>query len=121
MYLIHPDPLIPVHEHPGVENIEIPSGGWTSINRNMLTSRTQTEGEVHGNSISERAKGAGFALFSAQKWADGLEISTIGARWRGPTAGPKHEALIRRFNPFCFIQDGYADVTRSAELACAIL
>lgn len=121
MYFIHPDPFIPLHEHPGVENIEIPSEGWASITRDMLILRTQTEGKIHGKSIRERSIGRGFALFSAQRWSEGIEMSTIGARWRGVMAGPKHEDLIRRFNPNCYIQNGYADVTRQVDVAAPVL
>lgn len=108
LYLIHPKPVIPVHEHPGVENFELPQSGWGSINFNLI----QTEGQSHGVGFKERANHSGFMLYSAQKWDDGLELSTIGARWKGHTAGPKHEALIKRFNPKALIYPGYADVTK---------
>lgn len=121
MYFIHPNPLIPLHEHPGVENIEIPSDSWKNISESTLSSRLQGEGQSHGRGILERGASNGFALFSAQKWDEGIEMSTIGARWKGFTAGPKHDALIRRFNPYCFAHAGYADVTRERELATAVL
>jgi hypothetical protein len=110
MYLIHPNPVIPVHEHPGVENFEVPQSSWQDINFNLI----QTAGQAHGVGFKERAKHSGFILYSAQKWDDGLEPSTIGARWKGHTAGPKHEALIKRFNPKALIYPGYADVTKEA-------
>lgn len=115
MYFVHPEAKIPMHEHPGVENIEIPSGSWDFTDKNLrgrLEARIQKHGMAHGPSSFSNSSPSGFALFSAQKWDEGLEISTIGARWKGPTVGPKHEALIRRFNPNCLIRDGYADVTR---------
>lgn len=121
MYFIHPNPLIPLHEHPGVENIEIPSSGWKNLSESALRSRLQSFGQSHGRSILERGVSTGFALFSAQKWHDDIEMSTIGARWKGFTAGPKHDALIRRFNPDCFAYTGYADVTRQRELAASVL
>jgi hypothetical protein len=121
MYFIHPDPIIPVHAHPGVENIEIPISGWGLLTHSVLQSRVQREGQTHGKGIRERADTAGFALFSAQKWDDGVEMSTIGARWKGFTAGPKHDALIRRFNPDCFAYAGYADVTLKKPLADAVM
>jgi hypothetical protein len=110
MYLIHPNPVIPIHEHPGVENFEVPQGSWQDINFDLI----QTAGQSHGIGFKERAKNSGFILYSAQKWDDGLELSTIGARWKGHTAGPKHEALIKRFNPKALIYPGYADVTKEA-------
>jgi hypothetical protein len=121
MYFIHPNPVIPLHEHPGVENIEIPSSGWDRLDSYNLRSRVQQRGQPHGKGIHERAKNAGFALFSAQKWDEGIEMSTIGARWKGFTAGPKHDALIQRFNPDCFAYTGYADVTLKKPLATAVV
>lgn len=111
MYLIHPRPVIPQHEHPGVTNIEIPSQGWKSFSFEELTNNIQQAEQSHGDDIRVRAEHNGFMLFSAQMWDEGLEVSTIGARWKGHTAGPKHEALIRRFTPDCLVYPGYADVT----------
>jgi len=121
MYFIHPNPLIPRHEHPGVENIEIPSSNWSDLSHDVLKARIQLNGQPHGKSIITRAGTSGFALFSAQKWDEGIEISTIGARWKGPTAGPKHDALIRRFNPNSYAYPGYADVTREQPVASAVM
>lgn len=118
IYLIHAQPVIPQHEHPGVENIEFPiaellSGRGTKAFGGLV----QRDGMSHGGSIRDRAEHSGFVLYSAQKWAEGIEMSTIGARWKGHTAGPKHEALIRRFNPDCLVYPGYADVTRKRVVA----
>jgi hypothetical protein len=121
MYLIHPNPVIPAHEHPGVDNIEIPSGSWGDFTEAVLQSRMQTAGLVHGGNIRIRAQNAGFALFSAQRWDEDLEMSTIGARWKGHTAGPKHDALIKRFNPDCLQYPGYADVTAKRPAVSPIL
>lgn len=121
IYLIHPNPVIPHHEHPGVENIEFPSSMITSVGpETSLAGLVQRDGMAHGCDIRRRAEHAGFVLFSAQHWADGIEMSTIGARWRGHTAGPKHEAMIKRFNPDCLIYPGYADVTKK-QSASAVL
>jgi hypothetical protein len=121
MYFIHPNPLIPLHEHPGVENIEVPQSAWNKLTKEDLEKRIQKPGQQHGKGIVERAWCAGFALFSAQKWDEGIEMSTIGARWKGYTAGPKHDALISRFNPGCILSDGYADVTRLWQKPASIL
>ena len=117
MYMIHPNPVIPQHEHPGVANVELSSESWSAICGQMLFDNVQQEGKSHGSDIRFRAQHKGFMLFSAQMWDEGLEVSTIGARWKGHTAGPKHEALIRRFNPKCLIYPGYADVTKQCEVA----
>ena len=115
IYLIHPNPVIPQHEHPGVANIEIPQSGWNNLSREQLEASVQKQGAPHGVGFKQRAAHSGFVLMSAQMWDEGLEISTIGARWKGHTAGPKHEALIRRFNPGCLVYPGYADVTKMAQ------
>jgi hypothetical protein len=112
IYLIHPQPVIPQHEHPGVENIEFPVSALARMGLDSMGGLIQRDGMAHGKSIKERAEHNGFVLYSAQKWADGIPMSTIGARWKGHTAGPKHEALIRRFNPDGLVYPGYADVTR---------
>lgn len=112
MYMIHPNPVVPLHEHPGVENIEIPDFLGTHISKERLASLVQKSGEAHGDTIRQRAESAGYPLLSIQRWDDGITMSTIGARWKGNTAGPKHEALIRRFNPNALVYTGYADVTR---------
>lgn len=116
IYLIHPRPVIPQHEHPGVENIEFPVSRLLSFGVDSLAGMVQRHGMSHGDSIKVRAEHSGFVLYSAQKWADGIPMSTIGARWKGHTAGPKHEALIRRFNPDCLVYPGYADVTQKQPL-----
>lgn len=112
LYLVHPNADIPLHEHPGVQNIEVPNSGWHDASLQNLKKRLQKPGMVHGPRGFASYSLSGFALYSAQKWDEGIEMSTIGARWKGRIVGPKHEALIRRFNPNCFIQDGYADVTK---------
>lgn len=112
IYLIHANPVIPQHEHPGVENIEFAIGSLGSTFELHNAARlVQRNNMSHGFDIRQRAEHKGFVLYSAQKWAEGLEMSTIGARWKGHTAGPKHEALIKRFNPDCLVYPGYADVT----------
>jgi hypothetical protein len=117
IYLIHPNPVIPQHEHPGVSNLELAQDSLHHIAAGTLSSLVQQAGQSHGVGFHERASHNGFALMSAQMWDEGLEISTIGARWKGNTAGPKHEALIRRFNPDCLVYPGFADVTQKAAVA----
>lgn len=113
--MIHPNPLIPIHEHPDVENVEIPSSLWASFTKEDIANHLQKNGQSHGNSFKERAKSTGFLLLSFQKWKDGLEVTTIGSKWKGHTAGPKHEDLICRFNPNALILSGYADTSSRQE------
>jgi hypothetical protein len=113
IYMIHAKPVIPLHEHPGVENVElsVPMLGPDKFELANAEKVVQRNNMSHGNEFRHRATHNGFVLYSAQKWEEGLEMSTIGARWKGHTAGPKHEALIKRFNPDCLVYPGYADVT----------
>lgn len=117
LYLIHPNPLVPPHEHPGVENIEISSNCWATLTPLEIPAFLQVEGQVHGDSFKERGAKTGFMIMSFQRWDDNLKMSTIGSRWKGHTAGEKHEALIRRFNPNALIYPGYADVTKTNKVA----
>lgn len=117
MYLIHPQPAIPIHEHPGVQNLEVALSSLPYLSdAQSFNTLVQNAGQSHGPGIRERVAHAGGMLLSAQMWDEGLEVSTIGARWKGITAGPKHEALIRRFNPDCLVYPGFADVTAKAQL-----
>lgn len=111
LYFIHPSPVLHRHEHPGVEAVEILPHMW-SASRDVLAGYVLKRGMSHGDSIRAAAMKQGFVILSCQMWDDDLEISTIGSRWKGKTAGEKHEAIIRRFNPDCYIENGYADVTR---------
>jgi hypothetical protein len=115
MYMIHPNPVVPKHEHPGVANVEISGAEWKFLGTELLAARVQQNGVMHGDGFKDRAAHHGFVLMSAQMWDEGIEMSTIGARWKGHTAGPKHEALIRRFNPGCLVYPGYADVTQKTK------
>jgi hypothetical protein len=54
----------------------------------------------------------GYPLVAFQHWLHS-DPNTIASQWKGPTAGRKHEALIRKFHPNAYIVEGYADITRS--------
>lgn len=107
LYLIHPQPSVQAHEHPDVEVIKIRTvapGGPTATG-------TLHSGESHGASLKLEAEASGFPVFAVQHWLT-REPTTIASMWKGPTAGPKHEALIRRFNPDAYVVENYADITR---------
>lgn len=110
LYLIHPQPIVPLHEHPGVEVIKMRLG-----NRDIpLMSEVLTDGHAHGAEIRMEAEEVGYPLIAFQHWSN-REPTTVAAMWKGYTVGPKQEALIRRFNPDAFIVPGYADITRSKD------
>jgi hypothetical protein len=117
IYLIHQDPLIPIHEHPEVDNVELPVGSFDkNISKEEIKKSLQLSGgRPHGESSKIRAKKSGFMLLSAQMWHGDGQMSTIASKWKGRTAGPKHEALIRKFNPDALIFSGYADTSSKQE------
>lgn len=125
LYLIFPRPNLPVHEHPGVEVIKFRPDTWPP---QPITEQRPEEAkwmspilkknQHHGAGLNfkefpggEEILGKGFPLLAFQKWDEGIEMTTVAARWRGKTVGPRQEALIRRFNPDAYIVDGFADVT----------
>lgn len=107
LYLIHPKPGVPTHEHPGVEVIKIRTGA----RKGQVASDILRNGQAHGSGMKLEAEEKGFPLLAIQHWLT-RQPSTIASMWKGYTAGPMHEAIIRRFTPDAYIVDGYADVTR---------
>lgn len=107
LYLIHPCPLVQVHEHPGIELVETPC-----INGVFKQLPVLKSGQEHGVGIRETAQNKGYPLLAIQRWHPSLTPTTAAAQWKGKTAGKKHEELIKRFHPNAYIIDGYADVTR---------
>ena len=113
-YLIHPGPLVQLHEHPGVEVIKVRifSGGNTAT---AIASDILRKGEAHGAGFRIEGEGRGFLLLAVQKWDEGLMPTTVAARWKGKTVGPKQEALIKRLYPEALVLPGYADVTKTMD------
>lgn len=110
LYLIHPCPKVPEHEHPGVEVIKM----TMTHAKHPIMSGILYNGESHGAGMRIEAEKIGFPLIAFQKWLT-REPTTIASMWKGKTVGPLQEALIKRFNPNAYIIDGYADITRSKE------
>ena len=120
LYLIHPDPNLPQHGHPDVEVIKMRLDTYLSSEHRMIkttskeASSTLFQGQTHGAGINFKETGGmntGFGLLAFQKWKDGLQPTTVAARWKGRTVGPKQEDLIRRLTPEGMVQSGYADTT----------
>ena len=109
LYLIHPQPKVPEHEHPGVEVIKCRMGLGSMLGFSDLL----TDGHSHGAGMQLEAETIGFPLIAIQEWKT-REPCTIAAMWKGKTVGPLQEALIKRFNPDAYVVDGYADITRKA-------
>ncbi len=111
LYLIHPRPKVPEHEHPGVEVIKM---SLTHADVPIMSNVLHT-GESHGAGTRVEAETVGFPLVAFQHWLT-REPTTIASMWKGPTVGPLQEALIRRFNPNAYVVEGYADITRNKDL-----
>jgi hypothetical protein len=106
LYLIHPNPIVPVHEHPGVEVIKIRLGAKT----HPFLSETLRDGKSHGSGIRNEAEEKGYPLIAIQHWLT-KDPTTVASMWKGNTVGPKQESLIKRFNPAAIIKDGWADTS----------
>ena len=108
LYLIHPNPQLQDHEHPGVEVIKVRMG----LENNLIGfTRPLVDGQQHGAGVRLEAETVGFPLIAIQHWKT-RELITIAAMWKGKTVGPIQEELIRRFHPDAYVVDGYADITR---------
>jgi hypothetical protein len=103
LYLIHPNPIVPVHEHPGVEVIKVRLGAKTY----PFLSETLKDGKSHGSGIRNESEEKGYPLLAIQHWI-AREPTTVASMWRGNTVGPKQEALIKRFTPDAVVKDGWA-------------
>jgi len=107
LYLIHPNPIVPVHEHPDVEVIKVRLSGKT----HPFLSETLKAGESHGSGIRNESEEKGYPLLAIQHWLT-REPTTVASMWKGKTVGPKQESLIKRFNPDAIIEDGWADTNK---------
>ena len=123
LYLIHPEPNLPVHGHPDVEVIKLRVDNF-NINKGKAIkttdhkiSNTLYQNETHGAGKNFKEIGgldSGFGLLAFQKWKEGLTPTTVASRWKGKTVGPKQEALILKYTPTAHVQNGYADTTGAA-------
>lgn len=110
LYLIHPEPKVPIHEHPNVEVIKVRVDGDKAEASNILVNR-----QSHGVGFRLEGEDIGFPLLAVQHWKTEHAPTTVAAQWKGKTAGPKQEALIKRFHPDALVIRGYADVTNTME------
>lgn len=110
LYLIHPQPKVPEHEHPEVEVIKMS----LTHQKFPIMSNILKDGQSHGAGTRVEAESIGFPLVAFQHWLT-REPTTIASMWKGTTVGPLHEALIKRFNPDAYVVSGYADITRTIQ------
>lgn len=118
LYLVHPDKLVPMHAHPGMESLLISLGGGEqgSPDEFGVSSRwgeysaVLREGETHGDrQVGYSPKG--YAMLTFQKWNGNNKLTSAAIQWRGETAGPLQDALIKKHNPNALTFPGYADIT----------
>jgi hypothetical protein len=120
-YIIRPHYSIESHCHPGMEVMTIYFGGgsnslpgpetfhntatrWGRIRKKL------NSGEYHGG--EDTAIYSGFVLVAIQKWDEDVPMTSAAINWKGTTAGPVQEALIKKHRPDVFVEPGYADITR---------
>lgn len=114
MYLVHPKPLVQLHEHPDVEVVKVYIDGTKFGSEYGQVSQVLRSGGTHGiGGVMQNSKG--FMLLAIQHWHPKLVPTTVAAAWRGKTAGPMHEALIRRLRPDALVIPGYADTTKTMD------
>lgn len=109
LYLIHPAPKVPLHEHPNVDVIKLRLDGNT-----VLASKILTNNQSHGAGFRLEGEEVGFPLFAIQHWKAGTP-TTVASAWKGKTVGVMQENLIRRFHPNALVVNGYADITKPAD------
>jgi hypothetical protein len=118
LYLILAGMQVKQHAHPGVEVITVYLGGgnylgtksthdiskhWGTIYKKLAN------GEYHGSDEISK-KSTGYAILAIQKWDNIDEMSSASIQWRGNTAGPIQEELIRKHRPNALVNSGYADI-----------
>lgn len=106
LYLVHPEPIVQVHEHPYVEVIKMNIYDDVAIAEKILQM-----GQSHGDGMRRKGDLKGFPLIAFQHWKFD-KPTTVASAWKGKTVGVKHESLIKRFHPNALILNGYADITK---------
>lgn len=119
LYLVHPNIAVPVHSHPGMEALVIRLGGGCLGERldNGLSSewgmncgKTKEDQTHGGRGLGFSPKG--YAMLTFQKWPDGVPLTSAAVHWKGDTAGPKQDAIIKRHHPQAIAVPGFADISR---------
>lgn len=109
MYITHGISIVGEHYHPGMEVIIMQIGNMNKAIWGMY-SPVLEDGQSHDANFSS-PNGAVFLTF--EKWFDESKMSSAAVNWKGKTSGDLHDALIRKHRPDVFVENNYADVTRS--------
>lgn len=100
------------HAHPGIEVIQVALAFPGVPRGTVLNSIKGLESHGSGNWSSRNHVPTPGTILAFQKWHPSLRPSTVAVQWMGPTVGPLHRALIRRFRPDAKIDsNGYATFT----------
>jgi hypothetical protein len=113
LYVLYNPIEVPAHSHPYVEVIQS-SFNKTGIQYSPKLVYPETHGSATFKEVFDACDNR-LLLLTFEKWPINTRPSTIAAVWKGVTAGPKQEALIKRFFPNAYITKGYADITRSSD------
>jgi hypothetical protein len=112
LYVLYNPIEVPVHSHPYVEVIQ------ASFNKDGIQYTPKLiYPDSHGSATFKEvfdARENRLLLLTFEKWPVNSTPSTIAAVWKGVTAGPKQEALVKRFFPNAYVVKGYADITRTS-------
>jgi hypothetical protein len=120
LYLIFPGATLMLHEHPGVDVIQMRTNGVFSPSIGPFVyspdwgvmSATIRKGQAHGSDGGFRSDD-GYPMFTFEYWHD-RDPCPVAAAWKGETVGPMHDALIAKHYPGRFARPGYADITKPA-------
>jgi hypothetical protein len=122
LYLEFPKMVVRKHSHPRMEVIIMDLGGGKlspptnlGISKNWgVLEKKILPGQEHGGDTT-LSLGNGKCFLAFQKWYNPEEMSSAAIQWKGDTAGPVQEALIKSKKKNAFVVSGYADINRTSE------
>lgn len=112
LYLGFPENYVDEHYHPGMEVITMQIG---KMNPGIIWggyTDTLLDGQSHSaNFLSTN----GCVFLTFEKWFDESRMTSASVNWVGRTAGPRHDALIKKHYPDSHIENGHADVRKKED------
>ena len=116
MFIVPPNYVIPEHNHPNVDSIEVYLGGQIMFSHGgkfVVTEAMFTEpaerglAQARGGRIRVRQNDihggvfgpSGGVFMSVQHWLNGVEPHCVAADYTGPTMGPDHFAKVKFGEP----------------------
>lgn len=102
-----------IHRHPNVDAVEFPLAGnsWLMLNGQAVWTDEQVQQWLQGELPSlpvpinrtDWHEGGGstpYAFLSIQKWADGVEPTSVGIDWQGEAASMEQAMMWQRYMSF---------------------